>query len=91
MPNISYSNQMTPLKQRDFYDSIDIETAYINLLKKNLKDINKQIFQSDKLNRKSRYSQTVKKSDELIDLTGYLIFITKTKCGNIRLYGNKFS
>ena len=78
--------------------ALEIETACINLLRKNLKDINKQLNCSsiesrEKYNRiernhQNRYSQTVNRNETgVIDLAGYLIFVAKNKCGNIRLYG----
>jgi hypothetical protein len=78
--------------------ALEIETAYINLLRKNLRDINKQLncnsceskekHKRIERNHQNRYSQTVNRNDtSVIDLTGYLIFVAKNKCGNIRLYG----
>ena len=99
MPHIasqcSTFNKQTARNTNASYDlkAIEIEAAYINLLRENLKEINKQLNEpkGGKLkaerNMQNRYSQTVNKSEGIIDLSGYLIFVTKSKCGHIRLYG----
>ena len=54
------------------------EAAYFNLKHLKMQQQQKQP------NKSNSYVQT---NDEIIDLTGYLIFITKLKNGIIRLYG----
>ncbi len=101
MPNKASPLHLTT-KQRDFFAKSDlrayeIETSYISLIKQNLllREINKKLSSTTTPSTttgyqkyKDRCSQTLNEDIQSVDLTGYLIFVTKSKCGQIRLYGS---
>ena len=102
MPNKASPPTYLTHKQREFFANSDlrayeIETSYISLVKQNLllREINRKLSSASSSNSsqqaqfKDRCSQTNDlNEEEAIDLSGYLIFVTKSKSGQIRLYGS---